>query len=58
MPAWIYPASYPAWFFTEPELRAHFAAEYELLAAFPASDRPVLPGAYACTKGFIYQLRP
>jgi putative methyltransferase (TIGR04325 family) len=58
VPAWIYPASYPAWFFAEPGLLAHFAADYMRLAAFPALDRPELPGTYACTKGFIYRLHP
>jgi putative methyltransferase (TIGR04325 family) len=55
VPAWIYPASYPAWFFCEPGLRAHFDSQWELLAAFHALDEPRLPDAYAAARGFIFR---
>jgi len=55
VPAWIYPASYPAWFFQEPGLRAHFTPAWELLAAFNALDEPRLPDAYAAARGFIFR---
>ena len=58
VPAWIYRASYPAWFFSEPGFRAHFSAAYELVANFPAQDKPVITGNYVWAKGLIYRLRP
>jgi putative methyltransferase (TIGR04325 family) len=58
VPAWIYPASYPAWFFAEPPFRAAFAADYELLAEFPSRDEVDLPGTPAWSRGMIYRLKP
>lgn len=58
MPAWIYPASYPAWFFCEASLRALFPPAYELQAEFPALDQPVLPDALAYARGLIYRIKP
>lgn len=57
VPAWIYPASYPTWFFSESEFRNCFATHYELVADFLAHDEPILPDAYACAKGMIFRLK-
>lgn len=58
VPAWIYPASYPAWFLDEAGFRARFAPAYRLVAEFPALDQPVLPDRPAWAKGMIHQLNP
>ncbi|MFI5335185.1 MAG: methyltransferase, TIGR04325 family [Opitutales bacterium] len=57
VPAWIYPASYPAWFFNEAGLEAHFEPAYNMLASFHALDRPELSDALAWSRGYIYRLR-
>lgn len=58
VPADIYPASYPAWFFAAPAFQALFDPAYELLASFPALDQPQLPDAVAWSRGMIYRLKP
>ena len=55
VPEWIYPASYPAWFFCESNLRDHFTGRYELVAAFPALDNPEVKGVSTRSGGLIYQ---
>jgi putative methyltransferase (TIGR04325 family) len=55
VPACIYPASYPAWFFSESRFLKEFAGPYELLGSFEALDKPSLPKSYS--KGFIFRLR-
>jgi putative methyltransferase (TIGR04325 family) len=55
VPASIYAASIPAWFFSERRLLREFAKQYEVLASFPALDTPTLAGAYA--KGFVFRAR-
>ena len=57
VPEWIYPASYPAWFFSEPDFRSHFVSGYEWVADFEALDQPSLPDAHAYAKGMIFRLR-
>lgn len=56
VPAWIYPASYPAWFFNEESLCAPFAQAYHRLARFSALDAPCLPGARTEAIGLIFRL--
>jgi putative methyltransferase (TIGR04325 family) len=56
VPESIYPASYPAWFFSETKFKAAVEAEgYDLFAEFPGADEATLPGDKAFFKGFIYQ---
>jgi putative methyltransferase (TIGR04325 family) len=57
VPAWIYPARYPAWFFSEPRLLAHFESGWDRLASFPAIDEPTLPDAYAAARGYLFRRR-
>ncbi len=57
VPEAIYPASYPAWFFSESRWRQNFPPAYECLAAFPALDRPELPDGRAYARGMIYRHR-
>lgn len=61
VPAWIYQASYPAWFFSEPRLvTAVTGAGYRLLAGFNGSDHVTLrnPSAAVQFKGFIFEAHP
>jgi len=57
VPAWIYPASYPAWFLTETGLQDIFSPRYECLATLPAHDRPELPEGTGYAKGFVFRHR-
>jgi putative methyltransferase (TIGR04325 family) len=55
VPAWIYPASYPAWFLSETKVRAAFAAAgYVLVADFAGADSVAPEDEPAYFKGFIY----
>jgi len=56
VPDSIYPASYPAWFFSETKFRAVIeAAGYSLAADFPGTDDLSPEGEKAYYKGFIYE---
>lgn len=55
VPEWIYPASYPAWFFSEDELLARFAQQYELVAGWPGSDNAQPENGKAIFKGFLFE---
>jgi putative methyltransferase (TIGR04325 family) len=55
VPAWIYPAVYPAWFLSEKRFLALFADRYELLASFPGLDTTQPDGDEADYKGFIFK---
>jgi len=58
VPASIYEASYPAWFFGEDKLINLFAQKYDLIAKFPAfvGDKTYIEGdVLAGDKGFIFQ---
>ena len=57
VPAWIYPAVYPAWFLSEKRLLDLFANSYELVASFHALDRTQLDGDEADYKGFIFRFK-
>ena len=48
----IYPASYPAWFFSRPKLPERLPTGYELVAQFDALDRQHLDGIVLTYKGF------
>jgi putative methyltransferase (TIGR04325 family) len=55
VPEWIYPASYPAWFFSEARFRACFAQRYELVAEYAGADVVSLEGETPYFKGFQFQ---
>lgn len=57
VPECIYPASYPAWFFSEAELLDRFAQNYDLMATWPALDKHHPEGGRAEYKGFLFELR-
>jgi len=55
VPEWIYPASYPAWFFNERKFVARFTeVGYRLLAEYDCGDRMELERGRAYFKGFIF----
>jgi putative methyltransferase (TIGR04325 family) len=47
----IYPASYPAWFFSRPRLAEHLLEGYELVTKFDAIDRQLLDGVELTFQG-------
>ncbi len=56
VPEWIYPASYPAWFFREADFVVRFTqAGYRLVADYPCGDRMLLEKGRAYYKGFIFE---
>ena len=56
VPASIYSATYPAWFFSESQFQvAITSAGYRLVADFPGSDDLSPEGEKAYFKGFIYE---
>lgn len=56
VPASIYSASYPAWFFSERKFREAVAGRgYRLLAEFPALDRLAPEDEPADYKGFVWE---
>lgn len=56
VPSSIYPASYPAWFFSESQFQALFAsAGYRMVADFPGADDISPEGEKGYFKGFIYE---
>ena len=58
VPNAIYPASYPAWFFSESQFQAAIiSAGYQMVADFPGSDDISPEGENAYFKGFIYEWR-
>ncbi|HVT73095.1 MAG TPA: methyltransferase, TIGR04325 family [Lacunisphaera sp.] len=57
VPAWIHPASYPAWFLTEKGLQEIFSSRYECVAALPAHDHPELPEGTGYARGFVFRRR-
>lgn len=58
VPDSIYPASYPAWFFSETKFKAAIeSAGYGLTADFPGTDNLSPEGEKAYFKGFIYERR-
>ena len=56
VPAWIYPASYPAWFLSEERFLACFGSRYQLVARFPALDDLQPEAGEAKTWGHIFDL--
>jgi putative methyltransferase (TIGR04325 family) len=57
VPAWIYDASYPAWFLSEPSFRKILADRYELICEY-VDDEDLHPeGEEAVFKGFQFQLK-
>ena len=57
VPAWLYRASYPAWFLSEPAFRETFEGSYELVCEYTANDRHHPEGGKAVFKGFQFQLK-
>jgi putative methyltransferase (TIGR04325 family) len=57
VPEWIYPASYPAWFFSEAKLLNIFTERYELMGTWPALDKLHPEGGRAEYRGFLFELK-
>lgn len=56
VPEWIYPATYPAWFFQEERLMSVcYEHGYQVVADFPALDCIPIPGGDSYYKGFILE---
>ena len=55
VPAWLYDASYPAWFLSEASLRRIFAPKHDLICEYPGGDEAELEGGKAVFKGFQFQ---
>lgn len=53
VPAAIYPASYPCWFFNEMQFISHFTDKYLLVNSFKALDSSNIDNSYY--KGFIFK---
>lgn len=53
VPAAIYPASYPCWFFNEKQFIGHFTDKYLLVGSFNALDSSNIDKSYY--KGFIFK---
>lgn len=54
----IYPASYPAWWFSRPRLQENLPAGWEIEAEFDALDRQLLDGVEQVFKGLALRRRP
>lgn len=54
----IYPASYPAWFFSRPRLAERLPPGWEMEAEFDALDRQLLDGVELTFKGFLLRRSP
>jgi putative methyltransferase (TIGR04325 family) len=54
VPAEIYEATYPSWFFNRHKFMDFISASYELLADFESNDRADIPAVF---KGYIFKLR-
>jgi putative methyltransferase (TIGR04325 family) len=57
VPKSIYPATYPSWFFSEPELLANMLNCYDKVAEWPALDKHHPEGGRAHYKGFLFELK-
>jgi putative methyltransferase (TIGR04325 family) len=57
VPAWIYSASYPAWFLSEPAFLRVLAERYELVCDYVSNEELHPHGELATFKGFQFQLR-
>lgn len=57
VPEWIYPASYPAWFFSKKELLNIFKERYQLIGTWPALDNLHPEGGRAEYSGFLFELK-
>jgi putative methyltransferase (TIGR04325 family) len=54
VPEWIYPASYPAWFFNLERFKRYLSSSYEIVADFESFDRANIPSVFM---GFILKKR-
>jgi putative methyltransferase (TIGR04325 family) len=54
VPAEIYPASYPSWFFNLDKFLKFLSVNYELITDFESDDRATIPSVF---KGFIFELK-
>jgi putative methyltransferase (TIGR04325 family) len=54
----LYPASYPAWFFSRPRFEERVPAGWEIVAEFDALDRQLLDGVELTFKGFALRRAP
>ena len=55
VPASIYAASYPAWFFSRSKFMACFQADYKLLQSFSGEDKVALENGDCFFEGFIFE---
>lgn len=51
----LYPASYPAWFFSRPRLTGHLPEGYQLVGQFDAVDRQLLDGVELTFQGLALE---
>ena len=54
----IYPASYPAWFFSRPRLESNLPPGWRIETEFDALDRQLLDGREIVFKGFALRRHP
>ncbi|MBP6507535.1 MAG: methyltransferase, TIGR04325 family [Opitutaceae bacterium] len=54
----LYPASYPAWFFSRPRLPENLPAGWEIEIEFDALDRQLLDGVELTFKGLVLRRSP
>jgi putative methyltransferase (TIGR04325 family) len=57
VPASIYEAKYPAWFFDEERFLQHFSKDFKLIAEWKSPDRIPLADAQTIFKGFFFERR-
>jgi len=55
VPPWLYDASYPAWFLSEPRFRKVFEEKYDLVCAYVSDEQAPLEGGKAVFKGFHFE---
>jgi putative methyltransferase (TIGR04325 family) len=56
-PASIYPASYPAWFFSEESFCDTFREDYRVVFDFPGVDRALVAGTRPYHRGYLLERR-
>jgi putative methyltransferase (TIGR04325 family) len=57
VPAWLYKASYPAWFLSEPAFLRLFEDRYDLICEYVVDENLHPEGEQAIYKGFHFQLK-
>jgi hypothetical protein len=54
-PASIYPASYPAWFFSEQTLLGHFGTSHREICRFESGDKVLHLGPASRYRGYLFE---